>query len=82
LRQIIAAGQQGQLRFLQCDNLQKESYAGLRTDVVTLRYALDYQQDGRAQTLTFLVFITRTVEGQKAEANWELRSLQFPQDGR
>ncbi|HPM80440.1 MAG TPA: hypothetical protein PLF81_07050 [Candidatus Anammoximicrobium sp.] len=82
LRQIIAAGQQGQLRFLQCDSLQKESYAGLRTDVATLRYALDYQRDGRPQTLTFLVFITRTVEGEKAEANWELRSLQFPQDGR
>jgi len=82
LDQIVAAGQRGRLRFLECESLQNESYAGSTTDAATLRYALDYERDGQPQTVTFLVFIGRTIEPGKAEANWELRSVQLPKRNR
>lgn len=82
LSQIVEAGPRGQLRFLQCDSLQDESYAGSRTDVACLRYALDYQRDGQPKTVTFIVYIARTSETDKPEANWDVRSAQFPKDKR
>lgn len=85
LSQIVAAGPRGQLRFLECENLQDESYAGSKTDVATLRYALDYQPDGQPpapQTATFLVLMARIAERGKGEANWELRAVQAPKKRR
>lgn len=82
LPQLIAAGNQGQVRFLQSDSLTDESYAGAKTDVVTLRYALDYQQDGQPRSLTFLVILARILEPQQTEAHWELRGVQLPKDRR
>lgn len=81
LRQLVAAGQQGQLRFLRYENLQNESYAGQRMDVATLRYAFDYQQDSQPRTLEMRVAIARSLDSQGAEAHWELRSVQTPKDG-
>jgi len=80
LPQIIEAGSQGQVRYLQCDSLADESSAGSRTDVATLRYALDCQQDGQPRTVTFLVLMARTLESESAEAHWELRGVQLPKD--
>ncbi len=82
MSQIAAAGPRGQLRFLECESLQDESYAGSKTDVATLRYALDYQPDGQPQTVTFLVLMARTAERGKGEANWELRGVQAPKKRR
>ncbi len=81
LRQLVTAGQQGQLRFLRYENLQNESYAGQRMDIATLRYAFDYQQDSQPRTLEMRVAIARTLDSQGTEAHWELRSIQTPKDG-
>jgi len=78
LSQIVAAGQQGQVRFLACEDVQDESYAGIKRDVANLRYALDQPADGQLQTVPFLLTIARVVDRQKAEANWELRGVRAP----
>lgn len=83
LDQIVTAGQRGRLRFLECESLQDESYAGSTTDAATLRYVLDYERDGEPRTVTFLVIIARTVGPEKAaQANWELRNVQRPKRNR
>jgi hypothetical protein len=78
LRKIVEAGQRGQLRFVQYANLVTESFSGQKTDVVTLRYALDYTEESQSRTLDFLLLIARSVSRQGAEARWELRGVQTP----
>jgi hypothetical protein len=78
LRQIIEAGERGSLRFLQGDNLLDETYSGQKTDLVTLRYALDSPEKDPSKTLVFLVTMARKVASGGAEAYWELRGVQLP----
>ena len=79
LRQIVEAGQRGSVRFLQCANLVNEYFSGQKTDVVTLRYALDSTEERpTARRWYFLLPIARKVASGGAEAHWELRGVQLP----
>ncbi len=77
LRQIVQSGERGNLRFLQHEKLLNETYAGQKTDLVTLRYALDSPGSAPSQRLVFLVQIARKVASDDAEAHWELRGVQL-----
>ncbi len=77
-RQIVEAGERGSLRFLERENVLNEDYAGQKSDLVTLRYALDLLENGQPKTLIFLVQMARKVDRGGAEAHWELRGLQLP----
>jgi hypothetical protein len=76
LRQIVQAGQGGDLRFLRRERLLSENDAGQQTDLITLRYALDSPGQAPSQRLVFLVQIARKVPRDGAEAYWELRGVQ------
>ena len=78
LRQIVETGERGQVRFLQNENVLNESYSGQKTDIVTLRYALDYAEENQPRTLTLLLNVVRVVNNQGAEAHWEMRGVQTP----
>jgi len=78
LRQIVAAGERGSLRFLQRENVLNDSYSGQTTDLVTLRYELNSSEKDQAEALVFLVTIARKVASGGAEAHWELRGVQLP----
>lgn len=78
LRQIVDAGQRGQVRFLQYEDHVDETYSGQKRDFVTLRYALDTGPDAPPQTAAFLVQIVRSVMPEGSEARWELRSVETP----
>jgi len=77
LRQIVQAGEGGDLRFLQREKLLNEIYASQKTDLVTLRYALDSPGQDPSQRLVFLVQIARKVASDDTEAHWELRGVQL-----
>ena len=77
LRQIVQSGERGNLRFLQREKLLNEIYSGQKTDLVTLRYALDSPGKDPSQGLVFLVQIARKVASDDAEAHWELRGVQL-----
>jgi hypothetical protein len=77
LRQIVQAGKDGNLRFLQRETLLNETYAGQKTDLVTLRYAFDPPGKDPSQRLVFLVQMARKVAGDDAEVHWELRGVQL-----
>ena len=78
VRQIVAAGKNGELRLVGFESQQDESYSGQQRDVVTLRYALDHRQDGQPQTMIFLMQLIRSVSHGDSEARWELRSVETP----
>jgi hypothetical protein len=78
LRRIVEAGPQGQVRLVRFEKQMDESFSGQTRDAVSLRYALDYDQDGRPQTAVFLLHLVRSLDGGSAEARWEVRAVETP----
>jgi hypothetical protein len=78
LQRIVAAGAEGQVRFVRYEDQVDESYAGQKMDLLTLRYVLEAGPGGRPQTEVFLVQIGRSVAPGGDEARWELRSVETP----
>jgi hypothetical protein len=75
---IVKVGRRGRVRYVGNDRISLESSLGERTEVVSQRYALDYEQEGRPQSRDFLVGIARTRDPDTSEARWEVRRVVDP----
>jgi len=82
LSEIVRIGRRGQLRFEGDVDVELTREGKARTDVVILRYAIDYEDDGKPQTLWFLVSLGRKYDTEHREARWNVRdvSSQEPPD--
>lgn len=78
LSKIVELGQQGQLRFEADEEVATFSESGARLDVIVQRYAIDYQADGKPQTLSFVVSISRQYDTEHGEARWRVREITEP----
>jgi hypothetical protein len=75
LSEIVRIGRQGQLRFEGDLDIDVAHDGGKRMDVVVLRYAIDYEDDGKPQTLSFLVSVGRRYDAERREAGWNVRDV-------
>lgn len=72
---IVELGRQGQLRFEANEEVARIRESGENMDLIVQRYAVDYEVDGRPQTLSFLISIARAYDSQHGEARWRIRGV-------
>jgi hypothetical protein len=81
LKAIIRVGTQGRLRFQGDEGTESEWIAKNRLDYVSQRFAFDYEEDGRPQTVSFFVIMTRRPNRTAGEVTWEVRDVSLPRAG-
>jgi hypothetical protein len=75
VRDLVDQGAHGRLRFLGDKGVLAEGAPGTSSDVITLSYALDYEQDGQPTSLPFLITLVRTRNRGDADARWQVRDV-------
>ncbi len=78
LSEIVELGRQGQLRFEADEDVSTIRESGESIDLIVQRYAIDYEADGRSQTLSFLIHVTRAYDSHHGEARWRVREIADP----
>jgi hypothetical protein len=80
LEQVIELGDRGQVRYIGRVEVAHERPLGRLLDLVTLRYAVDYEQDGQARTVPLWVGVARTHVRDTGEAYWYISGVRDPDD--
>jgi hypothetical protein len=78
LSEIVRIGRRGQLRFEGDEDIDFAREGGAKSEIVILRYAIDYEEDGKPQTLSFLVSVARKYDAEHREARWNVHEVIDP----
>lgn len=75
LSEIVRIGRQGQLRFVCDEAVEIGRDGGKKIDLVVQRYAIDYEEDGKPQTFSFLISVGRKYDTERREAHWNVQDV-------
>jgi hypothetical protein len=75
MQDLVEAGPDASIRFLQDEKLEHATDSSDPTDLVTQRFEIDYEKDGQPHRLEVRMVMARTRDRRSGEARWRVTSV-------